>query len=184
MKKLITIILSTLILVSCGQQKKETEDNIWLFHLGESKTEVKAALDEKHMPYIDDTVDGLNGIAGHGFELEYAGLDWNGFGVVFEKDTAVAILLMRENQMNKLNNNNTVDYRIDAVVRNMDSMFGEHLTYLPNTDDISNLTKHTWETDKVYAELSSMFEGDVVSLMVCEIKYKDKFKSKNPLDKK
>lgn len=152
MKKLIAIVMMALavIMVGCNNLNK-----IWLFSLGQAKSEVTKILEENNYRY-DEAADGSE-IKGYQV-VELYGVKWDGFALYF-KDGKLSKISFRKADGEKVS-----EELAESVVEQLDKKYGEHREDRTAAREYKTVG-WTWEKKNVNIQFARILDGYMASLI-------------------
>lgn len=151
MKKLLAMMLILLpMLVGCNGT-----NDVWLFSLGQTRSDVIKILDENRYRYKDAEKGG--GIEGTQV-VELYGIKWDGFALDF-KDGKLTSISFR-----KADGEEVSEELAESVVKQLDKKYGEHREDRTAAREYKTVA-WTWEKDNVNIQFARMFGGFMTSLI-------------------
>lgn len=152
MRKLIAIVMMTLAVIMVGCNNI---NDIWLFSLGQTKSEVTKILDENNYRYKDtERGDGIEGTQ----VVELYGVKWDGFALDF-KDAKLSSISFR-----KADGEEVSEELAESVVEQLDKKYGEHREDRTAAREYKTVA-WTWEKKNVNIHFARMLGGYMTSLI-------------------
>ncbi len=137
-------------LVGCS-----SANDVWLFSLGQTKSEVIKILDENRYRYKDaENGEGVEGTQ----VVELYGIKWDGFSLDF-KDEKLTSIAFR-----KADGEEVSEELAKNVVEHLDKKYGEHREDRTAAREYKTVA-WTWEKDNINVQFARMFGGFMTSLI-------------------
>ena len=151
MKKLIAIVMMLLAVIMVGCNNI---NDIWLFSLGQTKSEVTKILDDNNYRYKDaERGSGIEGTQ----VVELYGVKWDGFAMDF-KDGKLSSISFR-----KADGEEVSEELAESVVEQLDKKYGEHREDRTAAREFGTIG-WTWEKKNVNIQFTRLFGGYMTSL--------------------
>lgn len=163
MKKIFFILLLLIALLGCNSNNNDIKENdiqskIWLFHLGQPKSEVINLLNEDHYEYItfqDSIITTTNPT------VNFIDIDWDDVSVTLDKDSIVSISFMRyDNTLGK--SEPLSNLQIGKLKDTLTSQYGEMREN--RKISIENQKIYVWFENDMKIQLLDYFDGSVLLL--------------------
>lgn len=159
----------------CGSQAKSSEqseanfkseqsEKIWLFHLGQPMDEVQSVLTEKGYVFETKSTNSSGSISSilDGNVVEYLGVEWSGFILLFEDNALCGVSLTHMDTC--LDDLSKPDW--NSVVSALDESYGEHKKKIEKESGTENTSMWEWHKGDIDVNFAVGMGGDLALLSI------------------